>query len=139
MPRLLLSRQTLSLLLLPLLAACATMTPPCQRDEQAATQDLLYFGTNKSAGQVSPEDWAGFLGMVVTPRFPDGLTVGQAAGQWRNASGAIVREASYVLNLVHPDSAANEAAIRAIVASYKTRFEQDAVLRAKTPACMSFP
>lgn len=48
-----------------------------------------------------------------------------------------MHEPSYVLNLVHPPGAAAEQAIQALVADYKTRFQQEAVLRVSTPACMS--
>lgn len=35
---------------------------------------------------VSDEDWRAFLAAEVTPRFPDGLTVIDAAGQWRDGA-----------------------------------------------------
>ena len=63
----------------------------------------------------APEQWRQFLAEVVTPRFPQGLTVWPASGQWRTQDGSITREASYALNLLHADDDANEAAVRAIV------------------------
>ena len=120
-----------------LLAACAT-TPACAPGEQAAVAELLYFGTARpGGGVVGADDWSAFLREVVTPRFPDGLTVWPAAGQWRGADGAITREVSHVLNLVHPPDERSEQGIRAIAAEYKQRFQQEAVLRVKSPACMS--
>ena len=102
-----------------------------------AVQELLYFGTQKPSGRITPEDWAQFLGEAVTPVFPQGLTAWQASGQWRSATGTVIHEPSYVLSLVHPDSAAPEKAIQELVASYKARFQQAAVLRVKSYACMS--
>ena len=61
-----------------------------------------------------------------------------ANGQWRGNDGSIVRESSYVLTLVHPDDAASEASIQAISQAYKTRFQQEAVMRLKQRACTSF-
>ena len=110
---------------------------PCGGDGQLAVQELLYFGTEKSSGHVTPEDWAQFLSEIVTPRFPDGLSVWQAYGQWRSASGEVIREPSYVLSLVHPDDAMSNKAVQEIIASYKTRFQQEAVLRVKSSACTS--
>jgi hypothetical protein len=60
--------------------------------EQESVNDLLCFGTVKPSGVVTPEEWAAFLAKSVTPRFPAGLTVWQASGQWRNESGGVVRE-----------------------------------------------
>jgi len=52
--------------------------------------------------------------------------------------GSLTRENSYVLNLVHPEGEAADKAIQAIVAEYKSRFQQEAVLRVKSSACISF-
>ena len=120
------------------LSACGSMSlPACQSGQNAAVQELLYFGTDKPAGRVTPEDWAQFLSETVTPRFPAGLTAWQAAGQWRSASGTVVREPSYVLSLVHPPSTAAETAVAELIASYKARFQQEAVLRVVAHACIS--
>lgn len=119
------------------LAGCASLSPPCQTGQSPAVQEWLYFGTGKPAGHVAPEEWAQFLADAVTPRFPDGLTVWQASGQWRGPSGAIVREPSYVLSLVHAPDAAAEDAVRELVDLYKRRFQQEAVLRVRAEACGS--
>ena len=122
--------------LLMALAACAPLRPQgCAPGQQAAIQETLYFGTAKPAGSVAADEWAAFLEQVVTPRFPQGLTVSAAAGQWRGADGAIVREATHVLQLIHADETVHERAVAEIVAAYKRRFEQEAVLRVKTNVC----
>jgi hypothetical protein len=113
------------------LAGCASFSEPrCSVGEQRLVSDLLYFGT---AAQ-----WSDFLGTVVTPKFPEGLSVWPASGQWRSATGAITREASHVLNLVHPETEAADSAVRAIVTAYKSQFQQEAVLRVRGSACVSF-
>jgi hypothetical protein len=90
-----------------------------------------------TGGVVSQEEWSDFLRTVVTPRFPAGLTAWPASGQWRGADGQVVREDSYVLNLIHPGEASTEEGIRAIIAQYKTRFAQEAVLRVRSNVCTS--
>lgn len=109
----------------------------CKGDESFAVQELVYFGTEMPSGHVMPEAWRQFLSEIVTPRFPDGFSVWQASGQWRSVSGEVIREPAYVLSLVHPDDAAPSKAVREIIASYKTRFQQEAVLRVKVHTCMS--
>ena len=101
--------------------------------------DRLYFGRAiPGGGFVSDEDWSAFLRERVTPRFPGGLTVWRAEGQWRDATGSIVRESSFVLELVHADDAASEGAVTAIRAEYRMRFRQEAVLRVIAPVHVQF-
>lgn len=127
-----------AMLLVVSLTGCAGMNgAPCSGGGRPAVQELLYFGTETPSGHVTPEDWAQFLREIVTPRFPDGLSTWQASGQWRSASGQIIREPSYVLSLVHSDEATPSKAVQEIVESYKTRFRQEAVLRVKAQTCMS--
>lgn len=99
----------------------------------------MYFGTAMPGGTVSEDAWAAFLRDSATPRFPQGLTVWRAAGQWR-APGpeGIGREAAYVLSIVHGDDDASNAAVRAIAAEYKARFSQEAVLRTRSAVCAAF-
>jgi hypothetical protein len=106
--------------------------------EQRLVSELLYFGTSMPSGTISADDWSSFLAISVTPRFPQGLSVWQAAGQWRSADGSLKHENSFVLSLVHPESATAEAAIQAVVAEFKSRFQQEAVLRVRSYVCASF-
>ena len=130
----------LSALLLAAIASapvgCAS-TPPCGAGESAAVQELIYFGTDTPSGPVTDQAWAEFLSGTVTPRFPDGLSVWSAQGQWRSAAGPVIQESSYVLSLVHPGHGASEQAVLELIQAYKTRFQQEAVLRVRSSACMS--
>ncbi|MDF0667445.1 MAG: DUF3574 domain-containing protein [Nitrospira sp.] len=110
---------------------------PCSAAGQLAVQELLYFGTATPSGHVTPEAWTQFLGEIVTPRFPEGLSTWRASGQWRSAAGEIIREPSYVLSLVHPNDPASNKALQDIIVTYKTRFQQEAVLRVTSHTCMS--
>ena len=118
------------------LSACASL-PACPAGQAPAIQEWLYFGTQAPSGRVSPDDWSRFLADTVTPRFPEGLTAWQAAGQWRSSTGAIVHEPAYVLSLLHPPGAAAESSVQDVMAAYKTRFAQEAVLRVRAQACTS--
>ena len=135
----LLPRFVLAAMLALTFAGCASVhRNACSSGEPPSVQESLYFGTAKPAGVVTPEEWAEFLRNTVTPRFPQGLTAWQASGQWRGADGAIVREASHVLTLIHPDDETHEQAVLEIVAAYKARFQQEAVLRVQAHVCPSF-
>ena len=117
--------------------ACASVEPVCRSGERRAVTESLYFGTARPGGVVSAEEWRDFVNQVATPRFPSGLTSWPASGQWRGASGVIEREASYVLQIIHPDGGTDERAIEEIVREYRKRFEQEAVLRVRSTACVS--
>lgn len=95
--------------------------------------DRLYFGRDiPGGGQVSEAQWAAFLADIVTPRFPQGLTVWRTDGQWRGADGAIVHEPGFVLELLHPAGAAPDRAVAEIIADYRQRFHQESVLRVRS-------
>lgn len=130
---------TLACAVAAMLTACAaTAQRSCAPGEQRVVNDLVYFGTAKPAGVVTAEEWDDFLRVEVTPRFPQGFTVWSANGQWRAADGSILREASYVLNVVHADDKAGDASIDVIRAHYRVRFAQESTLRVRHAACASF-
>jgi hypothetical protein len=128
------------LLILPIcITACSSLKEQkCNPGEKAMVNELLYFGTALPNGVVSDEDWSAFLRTKVTPRFPDGLSVWRASGQWQGKDEIITQEDSFVLNLVHHDDEDIDATIRAIADDYKARFKQEAVLRVKHPVCVTF-
>ena len=106
---------------------------------EAWVADRLYFGRSiPGGGTVSEDDWAAFLRDVVTPRFPDGLTVWRARGQWREAGGAIQGEDVVIVEILHPPSAQADAALEEIAREYRSRFRQEAVLRVRAPADARF-
>jgi hypothetical protein len=129
----------LAILSISLAAGCGMPLPlSCPAGAQAMATETLYFGTKTPDGEVSGEAWKAFLDAEVAARFPEGLSVWRAEGRWRSASGAIVAEPSYILNIVHAADAKPEEAIRAVIAAYKARFRQESVLRVAMPACASF-
>jgi hypothetical protein len=103
----------------------------------------LYFGLGRvgEPGGITEAAWTTFLDEVVTPRFPDGFSQFDAYGQWRSMKreGApIVRLRSRVIVVLHPETAASEAAIEGIRADFKKRFGHESVLRATQPAAVAF-
>jgi hypothetical protein len=124
-----------------LLAGCAAAPQPCPVGASPATMAEAYFGRNvKTRLPVTEAEWARFMSEVVTPAFPDGLTVLDGAGQWRNAAGQISREDSKVLLLVLPgqDQATASARLAPVTAAWKARFAQDSVLTVFRQGCAGF-
>jgi len=106
----------------------------------AMVETRLFLGAARPDGTpVDEAAWRAFLAEVVTPRFPDGLTVVEASGQWRDpASGALVGEPTKVLIVVRPPGAAPDAALDAVAAEWKRRFGQRSVLRVDAPVRAAF-
>jgi hypothetical protein len=99
----------------------------------------LFFGRS-IAGQaeVSDRAWDEFLEQVVTPNLPNGYTVFDGAGAWRNpASGHTVHERTKVLLAALPDAGGSAAAIERIRQSYAMQFHQSLVGMTVAPACGS--
>jgi Protein of unknown function (DUF3574) len=118
----------------------ATPAASCNAPLQPMQQIELMFGRN-TGGRLGVGDaaWARFLAQEITPRFPDGLTVIDAAGQWRNpAGGSLARERSKLVIIVTADDAAASERIASIVAAYQRRFHQKSVGVVTSPVCAAF-
>ena len=92
----------------------------------------LYFGLSRKGGSnVSEREFQDFLNEFVTPRFPNGLTIIDARGQWRENDLTITKEPSKVVILFYPRKERRDAGrkIEEVRAEYKRRFSQQSVLR----------
>jgi Protein of unknown function (DUF3574) len=98
--------------------------------EAALIQQGLFFGRDiPDGGEVSETDFETFLNNVITPRFPDGLTVFDANGQFRDSTGTIVKEKSKYVTIFAEDNSINNASIYDIGQAYIKQFNQESVLQ----------
>ncbi len=123
------------------LAGCASLPPvTCGPGQEAMLTAELLFG--RKIGDrigVSEAAFRRFVDEEVTPRFPDGLTILDASGQYRDtSSGALIREPSKLLLIALKDEAEGRAKLAAIAEAYKSRFHQQSVGTILKPACVSF-
>ena len=90
----------------------------------------LFFGRNiPGGGQVSEKQFAEFVDSTITPRFPDGLTIFDADGQFRQSpTDPIIEEPSKVVTIVFEDTQDNENALDEIIEFYIEEFNQQSVL-----------
>jgi hypothetical protein len=100
----------------------------------------LYFGRDIAGhGMVTDAQWARFAAEVIGRQFPDGFTVFDASGQWRNpATGAVGSEPTKVVQIALPLSVDPRAGIAAIAASYKQQYQQLAVGVVTGTGCGAF-
>ena len=131
-----------AVLTLALLAAgCAARQDSCLLPTQQKMLVLsLYFGRDvPGRSQVTDAEWQRFASDVLGRQFPEGFTVFEAAGQWRNpATGAIAREATKVVQIAAAPTADLREKIEAATAAYKRRFNQVAVGAVSGWACGAF-
>lgn len=125
---------------LVLLPSCTVLPQTCVPPAQAMLTAELMFG--RKIGDrigVSEAAFAAFVAREITVRFPDGLTVIDAKGQWRDSErGTIVREPSKVVLLTFADDPARRADIAAIAEAYKRQFRQQSVLTSFRASCVTF-
>jgi hypothetical protein len=113
----------------------------CNAPQRPMQQIELMFGRNVGGHlRVGEAAWSRFLAREITPRFPDGLTVLDAAGQWRDpAGGRVMREPSKMVIIVTTaENASAHDRIAAIVAAYKQRFRQRSVGVISHAVCAAF-
>jgi hypothetical protein len=114
-----------------------TVVMECGASSASQVRTTLYFGLARPKGSVTELEWQLFLRDEVTRRFPDGLTVWNAEGQWRTPAGTIDHEQSKVLLLVHPDTTAARQSVLAVIESYRKTFEQESVLWENARVCVA--
>lgn len=123
--------------------ATATLQGDPARPEAAHwLRNELYFGVgtlDAADDGIGEIRWRAFLDREVTPRFPDGLTVFDAYGQWRgHPTEAPSRLRSKVLVILCEDTASNRASIDAIRVAFKATTHDKSVLLVTERVDVSF-
>jgi hypothetical protein len=111
----------------------------CQSGKPQQVAELMFGRKIDDRIGVSNAAWSRFVDREITPRFPDGLTIIDASGQWRDRSrNKVVREPSKLVQIVLPGKGADQQRLNEIVQAYKVRFRQQSVLVIVRPACITF-
>lgn len=143
------------LLLLP--AGCASPEPGtasrCDAGTGAPSQVFqLYFGQSippqastditvspRHGPHVTEADWIAFRDEVISANLPNGYTVMDAEGAWKQPGAThTVTERTKVLVAVMPDQPDSIKAVNRVRAAYQARFHQLLVGLIVQPACASF-
>jgi hypothetical protein len=108
-----------------------------QKPQQIAE---LMFGRNIGGRiGVNESKWRRFVEREITARFPEGFTVYNASGQWRDrTSKRIVREPSKIVMIVLPGRGDDLERLAGIAEAYTRQFRQQSVGVILRPACVSF-
>lgn len=134
-------RKALVPILLMTLAGCASLQQPtCAAGEEPMRTAQLFFGQNiDDKPGVSDAEFHKFVDEVLTPRFPEGLTVLDGGGQWTGPENKLIREAAKVVVLVIPRTDLHtQRKLGEVRQAYVQRFRQDSVMMVSQRACVSF-
>jgi len=108
--------------------------------EQRMLVAELFFGRGiKGRQPLTDAEWAEFAAQTITPNFPDGFTVFDGEGQWRNPqTGQIAGGRTKILLVAakrEPDLARR---LSTVIDAYKTQFHQRSVGIITRDACAAF-
>jgi hypothetical protein len=128
------------------LAGCAASIPsPAEYScllpaEQRMLVAELFFGRSiKGREPLTDTEWAEFAAQAITPNFPDGFTIFDGVGQWRNPqTGHIASDRTKILLVAvkrEPDLARR---LSAVIDAYKARFHQQSVGIITRDSCAAF-
>ena len=131
------------LLVLLLIAGCAAQSVPDRcllPGERRMLVAELFFGRG-TAGRapLGEAEWVAFAATTITPNFPNGFTVFDGEGQWRNPrTGEIIRDSTKILLVAAPRSPDVASRLAAVIDAYKARFHQQSVGVITREACAMF-
>ena len=132
------------------LAGCAAVpTPPAPSppayvcllpSEQRMLVAELFFGRDiKGRAPLTDAEWAAFIENIITPNFPDGFTVFDGEGQWRNPrTGHIARAPTKVLLVAAPRTPDLARRLSAVIDTFKSQFHQQSVGLITRDSCAAF-
>jgi hypothetical protein len=129
----------MSFVLAPTGGIASAQTTECRIGKSQQIAELMFGRNIGDRIGVSEAQWARFVDREITPRFPDGLTVFDTRGQWRDTErNRIVREPSKLVQIVLPGKVEDADRLNEIAAAYKSRFRQQSVGVIVRGACVSF-
>jgi len=117
----------------------SAQTSECRIGKPQQVAELMFGRKIGERIGVSNTAWARFVDREITPRFPDGFTVIDAQGQWRDTDhNKVMREPSKLVQIVLPGTDEDQQRLGEIAAAYKVRFRQQSVAIIVRPACVAF-
>jgi len=100
----------------------------------------MFMGLSRSgSGAVSKHDWDKFVAENFVSRFPNGFTIVETTGYWRDKNTkATVYENGKLIVILHEATPGKEMMINEIAETYRSRFDQQSVLISSNRANVRF-
>jgi Protein of unknown function (DUF3574) len=127
-----------------LFAGCAELPAPASSCLLPAEQHMLvaelFFGHNiKGRQPLSDAEWAEFAAQTIAPNFPDGFTLFDGEGQWRNPrNGQIGGGRTKILLVAAKPEPDLSRRLSAVIDAYKAQFHQQSVGIITRDSCAAF-
>jgi Protein of unknown function (DUF3574) len=118
------------------LAPYACLLPAEQR---MLVAELFFARRIKGRGPLTDAEWTEFAVHTITPNFPDGFTVFDGEGQWRNPrTGQIAHDPTKILLIGAPRTPDLARRLSAVIDAYKSEFHQQSVGLITRDSCAAF-
>lgn len=117
----------------PVVATCAAALQPYMKT-------TLYFERPGSLTKARQRKWQAFIREVLVQHFPEGGTIMENIGWWRDPEGKVAGgRGNTLVVLAPPDKAAeHRRAVAAVVAEIRRRYQQQSVLWEESWVCAGF-
>ena len=123
----------------PIASQTAPYTCLLPAEQRMLIAELFFARGINGREPLTDAEWAEFAGQIITPSFPDGFTVFDGEGQWRNPrTGTIARDPTKVLLVAvkrEPDLAQR---LSLVIDGYEARFQQQSVGVITRDSCAAF-
>ncbi|HEX4295730.1 MAG TPA: DUF3574 domain-containing protein [Rhizomicrobium sp.] len=122
-----------------LLAASVAASCPLA-SEKPMIEAQLFFGRDIAGrAPVSDKEWTDFVAAVLARDFPDGFTVSDGNGEWRDpVFNAVVREQTKIVVIATAPSPDFAKRLQDVTDAYRARFHQQSVGVITQDVCASF-
>ena len=99
--------------------------------------EILFANLYDNNQTVSNQEWVNFIDNIVTPFFPQGLTIRESFGQMFD-NIQIRKQKNYELMIVHENNKKNSNNLLTIINTYKKQFSGVQVFMFKTKGTSTF-
>ena len=119
--------------------ASGSETSVCPAEFNKFIEHRIFFGRNFPDGQsISDEAWNTFLADEITPRFPAGLSVLDVQGQWKDASGVLVKDRTKLLLILASPGDGSLQLMNEVAEQFLKTYPQGSILRSYEEVCAAF-
>ena len=128
----------------PLTQLTTSSSPPSYAcllpgERRMLVAELFFARTIRGREPLSDTEWAEFTAQTITPNFPDGFTVFDGEGQWRNPqTGYVARDRTKIVLIAAKQEPDLIQRLSAVIDAYKVRFRQQTVGIITRASCAAF-